>query len=78
VHKRDHFHDKRCASCWHSVEDDDHISTCMERKSQQNWLLCYNEVPLIGGIFKCMRVTQIFYSTYPWQFYTFQIMSRDR
>jgi hypothetical protein len=25
VHKRDHFHDKRCASCWHALEDDNHI-----------------------------------------------------
>ena len=40
VHKRDHFHDKRCASCWHLVKDDDHIFTSMKRKTQQNWLLC--------------------------------------
>ena len=25
VHKRDHFHYKRCASCWHDKEDDDHV-----------------------------------------------------
>jgi hypothetical protein len=35
IHKRDHFHDKRCASCWHSVEDDDHLFTCIKRKSQR-------------------------------------------
>jgi hypothetical protein len=35
VHKIDHFHDKRCASCWHSVEDDDHLFQCIKRKSQQ-------------------------------------------
>ena len=23
VHKGDHFHDKRCTLCWHTVEDDD-------------------------------------------------------
>ena len=37
VHKKDHyFHNKQCASCWHSVEDDDHIfTTCTKRKSQR-------------------------------------------
>ena len=25
VQKRDPFHDKRCASCWHTVEDDKHV-----------------------------------------------------
>jgi hypothetical protein len=33
VHKRDHFHDKRCASCWHTNEDDDHIFQCIQRRS---------------------------------------------
>jgi hypothetical protein len=33
VHKRDHFHDKRCASCWHCNEDDDHIFQCIQRRS---------------------------------------------
>jgi hypothetical protein len=33
VHKRDHFHDKRCASCWHCTEDDDHIFQCIQRRS---------------------------------------------
>ncbi|MGK3747567.1 MAG: hypothetical protein ACI90V_014431 [Bacillariaceae sp.] len=31
VHKRDHFHDKRCASCWHTIEDDDHIFSCIKQ-----------------------------------------------
>jgi hypothetical protein len=31
VHKRDHYHDKRCASCWHTKEDDDHIFQCTKR-----------------------------------------------
>jgi hypothetical protein len=33
IHKRDHFHDKRCASCWHTNEDDDHIFQCIQRRS---------------------------------------------
>jgi hypothetical protein len=33
VHKRDHFHDKRCASCWHTIEDDDHIFQCNQSRS---------------------------------------------
>jgi hypothetical protein len=33
VHIRDPFHDKRCASCWHSLEDDDHILQCNNRRS---------------------------------------------
>jgi hypothetical protein len=33
VHKRDHYHDKRCASCWHTLEDDDHIFQCVKRRS---------------------------------------------
>jgi hypothetical protein len=32
VHTRDHFHDKRCASCWHTLEDDDHILQCSKRR----------------------------------------------
>jgi hypothetical protein len=35
VHKKYHFHNKRCASCWHSVKDDDHFFTCMKRKRQR-------------------------------------------
>ena len=33
VHKRDHFHYKRCASCWHGKEDDDHVFQCVKRRS---------------------------------------------
>jgi hypothetical protein len=33
VHKRDHFHDRRCASCWHTNKDDDHIFQCIQRRS---------------------------------------------
>jgi hypothetical protein len=32
IHRRDHFHDKRCASCWHTLEDDDHIFQCVKRR----------------------------------------------
>jgi hypothetical protein len=33
VHKRDHYHDKRCTSCWHTLEDDNHIFQCVKRRS---------------------------------------------
>ena len=33
VNKRDHFHDKRCASCWEKPEDDDHLVQCTNRRS---------------------------------------------
>jgi hypothetical protein len=33
IHKQDHFHDKRCASCWHTLEDDNHIFHCVKRRS---------------------------------------------
>jgi hypothetical protein len=39
IHKRDHFHDKRCASCWHSVEDNDHLLRCIKRKSQRKSII---------------------------------------
>jgi hypothetical protein len=39
IHKRDHFHDKRCASCWHSIEDDDHLFQCKKRKSQRKQII---------------------------------------
>jgi hypothetical protein len=32
VHKRDHFHDQRCASCMMTTEDDNHIFTCSNRR----------------------------------------------
>jgi hypothetical protein len=34
AHKRDHFHDKRCASCWHTLEDDNHIFQCNKLKKK--------------------------------------------
>jgi ribonuclease HI len=39
IHKRDHFHDKRCASCWHTTEDDDHLLKCKKRKSQRKQII---------------------------------------
>jgi hypothetical protein len=39
VHKRDHFHNKRCALCGHTVEDDGHIFRCVKRKSQRRNIL---------------------------------------
>jgi hypothetical protein len=33
VLKRDHYRDKRCASCWHTLEDDNHIFQCVRRRS---------------------------------------------
>jgi hypothetical protein len=39
VHTRDHFHDKRCASCWHSLEDDDHLFRCVKRKRQRGKII---------------------------------------
>jgi len=35
IHKRDHYHDKRCASCWHTTEDDNHLFQCIKRKNQR-------------------------------------------
>jgi hypothetical protein len=35
VRNRDHFHDKRCASCWHTLEDDDHIFRCTKQKAHR-------------------------------------------
>ena len=35
VHKIDHFHDQRCASCLHPIEDDDHVLKCTGRKRQR-------------------------------------------
>jgi hypothetical protein len=45
IHKRDHFHDKRCASCWHSVEDDDHIFQCIKRRSLRKKVI--NQITLM-------------------------------
>jgi hypothetical protein len=32
VHKRDRFHDQWCASCWETIDDDDHLFTCNKRR----------------------------------------------
>jgi hypothetical protein len=39
VHKRDHFHDKRCASCWHTVKDDNHVFSCVKRKAHRRSII---------------------------------------
>ena len=39
VHKRYHYHDRRCAPCWHVKEDDDHIFQCMKRSSLRKKVL---------------------------------------
>ena len=44
VHKRDHFHDKRCASCLDD-EDDDHIVQCTKRRSLRKKIL--NQINLL-------------------------------
>ena len=36
VNRRDHFHDRRCASCCHSVDDDD-LFTCIKRKFKDKY-----------------------------------------
>ena len=45
IKKRDHFHDKRCASCWHPVEDDDHIFQCSKRRSLRKKVI--NQITLM-------------------------------
>jgi hypothetical protein len=45
VHTRDHFHDKRCASCWHNLEDDDHIFQCSKRRNKGKKVI--NEITLM-------------------------------
>jgi hypothetical protein len=45
IHKRDHFHDKRCASCWHTLEDDNHIFQCKKRRSLRKKIV--NQLPLM-------------------------------
>jgi hypothetical protein len=39
VHKQDYFHEKRCASCWHTVEDDNHDFTCVKRKAHRRSII---------------------------------------
>jgi hypothetical protein len=45
VHTRDHFHDKRCSSCWHEIEDDDHILQCSKRRSIRKKII--NQINLL-------------------------------
>jgi hypothetical protein len=58
IHKRDHFHDKRCASCWHSTEDDDHLYQCVKRKNQRKNIMKQTSIlgnridPLLCDIMK--------------------------
>jgi hypothetical protein len=33
IHKVDHLHDKRCASCWHTIEDDNHVLQCKKEEA---------------------------------------------
>ena len=39
VQQQDHYHETRCASCWHTVEDDNHIFTCVKRKAHQRSII---------------------------------------
>ena len=39
VHKRDHFHNKRCTLCLHTVGDDGHIFRCIKRKNQRKIII---------------------------------------
>ena len=39
IHKRDHFHDKQCVSCWHDEEGDDHVFQCVKRRSLRKKVL---------------------------------------
>ena len=45
VHKRDHFHDSKCASCGWDKEDDDHIFQCANRRSLRKKVL--NQINLL-------------------------------
>jgi hypothetical protein len=45
VHKKDHFHDKRCASCWHVLEDDNHIFQCNRIKTLRKKIV--NQITLM-------------------------------
>jgi hypothetical protein len=48
IHKRDYFHDKRCASCWHALEDDDHIFQCNKRRSLRKKIV--NQIALMRNL----------------------------
>ncbi|OEU18182.1 hypothetical protein FRACYDRAFT_236453 [Fragilariopsis cylindrus CCMP1102] len=45
VHKRDHFHVKKCASCGWDKEDDDHIFQCEQRRSLRKKVI--NQINLL-------------------------------
>ena len=45
VHKRDHFHDKRCTSCWYFKEDGNHLFQCAKRRSLRKKVL--NQINLL-------------------------------
>jgi hypothetical protein len=45
IHKRDHFHDRRCASCWHATEDDNHIFQYNKRQSLRKKVI--NQITLM-------------------------------
>jgi hypothetical protein len=48
VHKRDHFHDQRCASCGRDKEDDDQVFQCANRRSIRKKVL--NQINLLGNM----------------------------
>ena len=45
IHKRDHFHDHKCASCWEDNEDDDYVFQCIKRRSLRKKVL--NQINLL-------------------------------
>jgi hypothetical protein len=45
IHKRDYFHDKRYALCWHALEDDSHIFQCNKRRSLRKKIV--NQITLM-------------------------------
>ena len=48
VHKRDHFHDQRCASCGRDKEDDDQVFQCANRRSIRKKVL--NQINLLRNM----------------------------
>ncbi|OEU11118.1 hypothetical protein FRACYDRAFT_246229 [Fragilariopsis cylindrus CCMP1102] len=46
IHKKDHFHDQRCASCLFN-EDDDHVFQCAHRRSIRKKVL--NQINLLAN-----------------------------
>ena len=39
MQQQNHYHDKRCASYWHTVEDDNHILTCVKQKAHRHSII---------------------------------------